>query len=468
MIHDPQDTSVFPKLADEEVAWLSAHGDELKLEAGEYLFLENESVDSFFVLLEGELRVLRPVEGGDEEVATHLPGEFTGQLAVLAGNVPRFRVRAVAPSRLLEITSGAFRRVSAERPAVADVFISALSRRVRENQDWARQNEKLAALGKLSAGLAHELNNPASAARRAAASLRTVILDAQETALRHDGRFTDGEKERILALRREVAGAGVDAVPLDGLERSDLEDELSEKLEERGVEEAWELGPTLAGAGLDAERIEAFADGMEGEKLAGALAWLATTLDLLGLAGEVEGSTGRISELVRAMKEYTYMDRAPMQEVDVHEGIESTLVILGHKLKGNVEVEREYDRGLPRVSARGGELNQVWTNLIDNALDAMSGGEGMGHLKIKTSRDGGCVKVEITDDGPGIARGLKGRIFEPFFTTKPIGEGTGLGLDIARRIVTRRHGGDMRVDSKPGETRFSVRLPVGAGEKDGG
>ena len=463
MIHDPQDTTVFPKLADEEVAWLSGYGEELMLDAGEYLFRENEAVDSFYVLLEGELRVLRPTKGGDEEVAAHLPGEFTGQLAVLTGTVPRHRVRAAVASRVLEVTSGVFRRVSAERPEVADVFISALSRRVRENQDWARQNEKLAALGKLSAGLAHELNNPASAARRAAASLRAGILKAQEAALRNDGRFTHEEKESIAALQHTVAG---EEVSLDPLERSDQEDELAGWLEERGVEEAWDLSPTLAGAGLDVGRVEAFAGDMEGKGLADALVWLGTTLDLLELAGEVEGSTQRISELVGAMKEYSYMDRAPAQEIDVHEGIESTLVILGHKIRGNVEVVREYDPDLPRVQAHGGELNQVWTNLIDNAVDAMSGVGG--RLKIKTSRDGGCLKVEITDDGSGIPREIQGRVFEPFFTTKPVGEGTGLGLDIARRIVTRRHGGDMRVDSKPGETRFSVRLPVQARERDGG
>ena len=466
MIHDPEDTTVFPKLADEEVAWLASYGEELELAAGEYLFLENDTVDGFYVLLEGELRVLRPVRGGDEEVATHLPGEFTGQLAVLAGTVPRHRVRAVVPSRVLEVTSDAFRRVSAARPEVADVFISALSRRVRENQDWARQNEKLAALGKLSAGLAHELNNPASAARRAASSLREGILRAQEAALRNDGRFTQGEKESIAALQSAVAGG---AISLDPLERSDREDDLALWLEGRGVEEAWELAPALADAGVDAQRLEAFAGGMEGEGLARALGWLGTTLDLVGLAGEVEESTHRIAELVRAMKEYTFMDRAPAEEeVDVREGIESTLVILGHKIRGNVEVVREYDPDLPPVPAHGGELNQVWTNLIDNAVDAMSGSEGMGHLQVKTSRDGGCVKVEITDDGPGIPREIQGRVFEPFFTTKPVGEGTGLGLDIARRIVTRRHGGDMRVDSKPGKTRFSVRLPAGSKQRDGG
>ena len=466
MIHDPDDRTVFPKLAEEEVAWLASYGEELDLGAGEDLFREDESVDSFYVLLEGELRVFRPTKDGDEPVATHLPGEFTGQLAVLAGSMPRHSVRAVVPSRILEVASNAFRKVSAERPEVADVFISALSRRVRENQDWARQNEKLAALGKLSAGLAHELNNPASAARRAAASLQAGLLKAQEAALRNDARFTHDEKESILALQRAVAEGGDSTVFLDPLERSDREDDLALWLEERGVEEAWELGPTLAG--LDADRLEELVGGMEGEGLAGALGWLGTTLDLLGLAGEVEGSTGRISELVRAMKEYSFMDRAPAQEVDVHEGIESTLVILGHKLKGNVEVVREYDPELPRVPARGGELNQVWTNLIDNAVDAMSDNDGVGHLKIKTSREADWIMVEITDDGPGVPKGLKGRIFEPFFTTKGVGEGTGLGLDIARRIVTRRHGGDMRVDSKPGETRFSVRLPVGAIERDGG
>ncbi len=453
-------------LTEEQVGLLTPYGTEKKLEVGELLFDEKAPVDSFYVVLDGQIRISR-LDGAEEhELGTHLPGEFTGGLAVLTGKRSIHRARATVPTRVLEIDSGTFHRVSAEAPEVADVFISRLASRMRDTQYAFRQQEKMAALGKLSAGLTHELNNPASAARRAAASLRAGVLKAQESALRNDGRFTETEKGGILALLREVDEES--KVTLDSLERSDREDELADWLEERGVEEAWDLGPTLAGAGLDVDRIEAFAGGMEGDGLASALEWLGATLELVGLAGEVEESTDRISELIRAMKEYSYMDRAPIQEVDVHEGIENTLVILGHKLRGNIEVVREYEPGLPRVQARGGELNQVWTNLLDNAVDAMCGGGGVGRLKIKTSSDGAYVRVEITDDGPGIPEEIRDRIFEPFFTTKPVGEGTGLGLDIARRIVTRRHGGDMRVDSKPGETCFSVRLPIEVDERDGG
>ncbi len=466
-MREPNDPAISPTLTDEQISWLSAYGTQRELKNGEYLFKENDLVNSFYVVLEGRIRILRADNHGSEEaITTHEPGGFTGQLVVLAGKRPAARARAAGPSRVLEITADDFRRVSAANPEVADVFVSTTSRRVRQTQAWMRQTEKLAALGKLSAGLAHELNNPASAARRAADALRKAILRSQEEALQNDGRFSPDQKEALAALQREAAGAQSDGVTLDPLEQSDREDELAIWLGDRGVEEAWELAPTLVDAGLNAERLEELAGGMEGEQLAGALGWLGTTLELAGLAGEVEKSTGRISELVGAMKKYSYMDKAPLREVDLHEGLENTLTILGHKLKKGVEVVRDYDRGLPPIRAHGGELNQVWTNLIDNAIDAM---DGEGRLEIKTSRDGeGCVVVEITDSGSGIPKELRNRVFEPFFTTKGVGEGTGLGLDIVRRIVARRHGGDIRVDSEPGRTRFQVRLPINPEQRNGG
>lgn len=250
---------------------------------------------------------------------------------------------------------------------------------------------------------------------------------------------------------------------LDPLEQGDKEDDLPDRLEERGVEDAWELAPTLVAAGVDAESLEELR--VEDEVLEVAVEWLGATLSLAGLADEMEKSVGRISELVGAMKEYSYMDKASYQEVDVHKGLESTLTMLTHKLKKGVEVVQDYDRSLPRICAHGGELNQAWTNLLDNAIDAM---EGEGRLRIRTSRDGGCVHVEITDSGPGVPKEFRNRIFEPFFTTKDVGEGTGLGLDIVRRIVVGRHGGDIRVDSEPGETRFTVRLPLDPRETNGG
>jgi signal transduction histidine kinase len=354
-------------------------------------------------------------------------------------------------SRVLEIDSKTFRRVAVEIPDVADVFISRLAQRMRFTQRAYRQQEKLAALGKLSAGLAHELNNPAAAARRAAEGLRDAGLKAQLLALQHDERFVPGEREALTALQRETAGA---TVHLDPLTMSDAEDALGGWLEDRGVEDAWDLAPTLAAAGLNKERLEQLAGELGDRSLAGGLGWLVATLEITSLADEVRVSAGRISELVGAMKEYTYLDRGAQLEVDVVSGLENTLTILGHKL-GGVSVGREYAEDLPKVPGHGGELNQVWTNLLDNAADAV---DGRGRITIKAFGDGDWVVVEIADDGPGIAREARGRVFEPFFTTKEVGAGTGLGLDIVRRVVAG-HGGEVSVDSKPGQTRFTVRLP---------
>ena len=312
----------------------------------------------------------------------------------------------------------------------------------------------MAALGKLSAGLAHELNNPAAAARRAAEELREATVEAQLLALEHDGRLSPEVRVVLVGVLHEAAAN--DEVVLDPLSQSDREQELTDWLEERGFGEAWDLAPTLGAAGLDVGRLEKLAAEIdEGETLAGALEWLGATLRLTDLANQVGQSAGRISDLVRAMKEYTHMDRAAYAETDVREGLETTLTILDHKLKG-AAVEREYEEDLPRIWASAGELNQVWTNLIDNAIDAV---EGEGNIKVRAARENDRILVEIVDDGPGIPQEIQSHIFDPFFTTKEIGEGTGLGLDIARRIVAG-HGGELTFHLEPGETRFTVRLPL--------
>jgi signal transduction histidine kinase len=333
-----------------------------------------------------------------------------------------------------------------------EVVQSALELELRRRERI--EQEKMAALGKLSAGLAHELNNPAAAARRAAEQLREATVEAQLLALDHDGRLSPEVRGGLVGVLREAA-AGSEVV-LDPLSHSDREQELTDWLEERGFGEAWDLAPTLGAAGLDVGRLEKLAAEIdEGETLAGALEWLGATLRLTDLANQVGQSAGRISDLVRAMKEYTHMDRAAYAETDVREGLETTLTILEHKLK-DAAVEREYEEDLPRIWSSAGELNQVWTNLIDNAIDAV---EGNGNIKVRTSRENDRIIVEVVDDGSGIPEEIHSRIFDPFFTTKEIGEGTGLGLDIVRRIVAG-HGGEITFHSEPGETRFTVLLPV--------
>ena len=442
------------RFTDEQIEALARYGTKRRLQAGDYLFDERSVVDSFYVLLEGEIRISR-LDGAEETpVATHHAGDFTGGLAVLTGKRSIHRARAATPSHVLEVGADTFRRVAVERPDLADILISVLAQRMRHTQRAFRQQEKMAALGKLSAGLAHELNNPAAAARRAAGDLRDAALEAQSLALEHDERFSPGERERLAGVLRETSAAG--EVSLDPVALSDREEEVALWLEERGIEGVWDLAPTLVAADLGTERLERLGEDLGDDRtLAGALQWLGATLDLLGLAEEVGRSTARISELVGAIKEHTYMDRGSYSETDVREGLESTLTMLGHKLRG-VTVERGYDDALPKIWANGGELNQVWANLIDNAAEAV---DGRGRIAVGAYGDGDLVVVEITDDGPGISREIQNRIFEPFFTTKQIGKGTGLGLDIVRRIVVA-HGGEVAFDSRPGETRFVVRLPI--------
>ncbi|CAA9558908.1 MAG: sensor histidine kinase [uncultured Thermomicrobiales bacterium] len=453
---------LFAGLSDDDLAWVAGEGREVLLAPGDALFVEGGADVAFFVLLEGELQVTKLIGREETVLASHRPGAFTGEVPLLTGTPYIATVRALVPSRVLRLEPEAFYRTMGTCRDVATAVLRTVAQRVQSVGSTLQQQEKLAALGRLSAGLAHELNNPAAAARRAGALLcRGVHAVAEEgLALARLG-LAPAQLDALAALRREATAPARVPPALDPLARSDREDALAGWLDDRGVADAWDLAPAFVDAGIDADRLAAAVAALPPAALGPALAWLAADLSATALVGEVEQATTRIAELVGAVKSYSHLDRAPEEEVDVREGLKNTLTMLGHKLRANgVTVTREDDPDVPRIPAYPGELNQVWTNLLDNAIDALGEGGPGGRITVRTAREGDRVLVEIGDDGPGMPPEVRERIFEPFFTTKPMGEGTGLGLDVTRRIVVERHHGDIRVESAPGDTRFQVRLPM--------
>ncbi|HMD96435.1 MAG TPA: ATP-binding protein [Terriglobia bacterium] len=446
--------SVFSDLPDDQLTWLAERMVDQRLERGELLARPGDPVRFMTVILEGEIEGRREGDPGPP-IFVAGAGQVTGALPYSRLTSFAATVRAVGPTRLLQLHRDQFPELVQRFPLLAQRLVGIMSDRIRETARLDLQREKMAALGKLSAGLAHELNNPAAAAQRASVGLREALETVREASLRL-ARHSLTQEQRELIAAFEIEAWHQKSAAADPLAQSDREEAIVAWLEQRQVPEAWKLAPVLADSGVDVGRLEVLAAGVGDRALPDALKRSSTLLTVFKLTVEIETSTRRISDLVRAIKEYSYMDQAPLQEVDVHQGIESTLTILGHWLKRGVTVVRDFDPSLPRVCAYGSELNQVWTNLIDNAIGAM---HGEGELRIRTARENDCVLVEIGDNGPGIPQEIQPRIFEPFFTTKPVGEGTGLGLDTVYRIVTRHHG-DIRVESKPGDTRFRVRLPV--------
>jgi signal transduction histidine kinase len=339
--------------------------------------------------------------------------------------------------------------------AAREIFRTAANR-MRNVEGYSQQREKLASLGTMAAGLAHELNNPAAAARRAAAHLGQTTDKVQSLLCQLSRTLEHDHMKHLVAVSQDASERLEQAPALDHLERSDRAEIIGAWLEAQGVATAWELAPTFVGAGLDSAWLQEFVDKLPAASRVDALGWMEARLNLKSLLNQVEQSTGRIAGLVKAVKSYSYMDQSPMQEVDIHEGLESTLTMLGHKLK-NVTLVRSFDRSVPRILAYGSELNQVWTNLIDNAIHAVN---GTGKICVGTCREDDQLLVEIVDNGAGIPAEVQAHMFEPFFTTKPVGTGTGLGLIISNRIVADRHGGEIEFESRPGETRFKVRLPL--------
>ncbi len=445
---------VFADLPDDQLDWFISQSQEMNLKAGDVYARQGDPADAMFVILEGQLQG-RGERNGETFIFDLEPGDVTGMLPF--SRMKKFTVsgRALADSHAMRFPASLFPDLVHKMPELTQRLVGLMSDRIREVTRLEQQQDRLASLGKLSAGLAHELNNPASAAKRAASQLRHMLTKIRNASLELGKRdLTPAQKAEIEKL--EASFTQSDVVPPDPLTQSDLEEQIDSLLRSHGQNDLWMLAAGLAKRNIKPEVVESLFSNLDPGTARAALVRISASVEIASLLHEIESSTSRISDLVGAIKEYTHMDQSPVQNVDVVKSLETTLTILNHKLKQGVVVKRDYQRIPLLVNSFGSELNQVWTNLIDNAIDAM---HGKGELRVRTYRDDDCVVVEIGDNGPGIPEEVLPHIFEPFFTTKGVGEGTGLGLDTVQRIV-KKHRGNIQVNSKPGDTRFQVWLPL--------
>jgi signal transduction histidine kinase len=457
-VSDLRPIDLFDELADGELQrWVDA-GVERHLAAGDVLQRHDEQAQGMHLILDGTIQMLLVEDGRAEPLARHVGPTWMGAIPVLTEGSVAGMMRADGPVHLVTVAPEDARDLILTQRAVHRRVMAQMRPVMTRITQREQNRERLASLGTMAAGLAHELNNPAAAARRAAADMGEALAVLSSTV----GQFVAAGVERVqaeelVALQQEALARAAGRTALSALDAADAEDELRDALEDLGVEHAWRIAEPLAVAGLDRAWLGRLAASAGGARDA-ALEWVAASLTATKLADEIAGSAEQMSRLVGAVKSYAYMDQGDVVDVDVHEGLETTLVVLNHKLKHtHIDVVREYDRDLPALIARGGELNQVWTNLLDNAIAALG---DSGTITIATRREGDCAVIDVADDGPGIPTEILDRVFDPFFTTKDVGEGTGLGLDTARRIVQERHRGTLSVVSQPGRTVFSVWLPL--------
>lgn len=445
------------QLPDEQLQWLSEQGTEVWLEPGTQIAKQNDQPDGFYIILAGETEWSRTVVGQEAHAVTLRAGDVFAELILLLDEPYPTSGHALTQVHLYKLSPENFWEMLHRCPATLRGVLKISAQRSQIHEAVTQQQAKLISLGTLSAGLAHELNNPAASVRRSVSHLEEVLQKLPALALKLHSSPISAEQLAFLCDLHAQTIKSVKSTPqLDPITQSEFEDAITDWLDMHEVDSGWKLAPTLVSAGLDTEALDQIVTQVTPDCLGNVLTWLEATLTGANLLSEIKLGTVRISELVKAMKGYSYMDQAPLQEVDVHEGIDSTLTILNHKLKQGMIVKREYG-DLPRICAYGPQLNQVWTNLIDNAIDATG---GKGHVWIRTSQEGDHVLVEIADDGVGIPPDIQSRIFEQFFTTKAVGKGTGLGLDIARRIIAGQHKGEIHFNSQPGHTYFQVRLPI--------
>ncbi len=454
---------LFEDLTDDQLAWIVEHGDVVSYKAGETVSVEGEPAKCFYVLLSGELVMVRMVRGDEVEITrSNNPGAYSGATQFYLGDqvdqVYGATIRAVTDSSFLALPAAEFAAKFNQWFPMAVHLLQGMFVGLQNANVLVAQRERLLALGKLTASLTHELNNPAAAAVRATETLRERFAGMRhKLAMLADGHFDGLQLHQLTKIQDKFIQRMAVAEELTPIQVSDREDELGEWLEDREVPGGWDLAPVFVAAGITASDLDEVSNVVDADFLEPALRWLSYTVETENLLIEVKDSTKRISTLVGAAKQYSQLDRTPHQDVDLHEGLKATLVMLAGKKPEGVRIVKDFDRSLPKVPAYAAELNQVWTNLIENAIDAV-GGEGT--ITIRTALDGDSALVEVIDDGPGVPEDLKRRVFEPFFTTKGVGRGTGLGLDVSWRVVVNRHGGDLRVVSKPGDTHFQVRLPL--------
>jgi len=454
-IQDLRKSPLFQGLSDDELQQLMDNAKPVALRTGEVLMKQGEPGDSAFVVVQGEFAITKQSGQSVIKIDVRNPGDVLGEMALLSQAPRSATVTAITDCEALCISKQVFENLLSTSSTAALAVLHWVMNRLNQNDALLHQQERMAALGTLSAGLAHELNNPAAAAQRSSSELNKALLKWQSLTHQMESMaLRENQTEWLDDFMKEASRRFESPLKIEALEKIDLVDQLQAWLEANGIESAWELAPAMVNYGWN---------GVSLEKLKGtasfnlSVQWLATGCLAMGLLSEVQQTTERISQIVRAMKSYTYLDQAPILEVDVHEGLENTLVIMQHKLKQGVTVKREYSANLPRIEAYASELNQVWTNIIDNAVDAMN---GKGEIILRTYAEDNRVVVEIVDNGPGMPENIQSRIFEPFFTTKPPGKGTGLGLHISHDIVANRHHGQLLVESKPGETKFKAVLPV--------
>jgi signal transduction histidine kinase len=459
----------FDKLPPERLDWVCDRAKPIHLSPGEVLVRQGDNSLGFFIQLSGKITITQHTNGADMPVGRHESPSFFGEIQVLTDDIVPVTLTADVETELYRLNCPDFLDlVHSCREFERDIFRT-VGQRMRGLESFIRTREKMAALGTLSAGLAHELNNPAAALVRVMKDIKPAMLELQRMNLVYGQHQPDEEHTKQWTDARDRGFEAIANPENDPLAQGDREDALTDWLENYGVENAWELAEPLAAGQVDPETLERLVDCWRNditEMRDMGIRWLALSFDVMGMIRNGLDGAERISTLVQSMKSYSYMDQAAQQQVDIHDGIEDTLRLFSFKLKHGIEVKRQYGRDLPKVTAFGSELNQVWTNLIDNAIDALNEETEQGAtdktptITIRTCQKGSDLIVEVEDNGPGIPRDVKNRILDPFFTTKPMGKGSGLGLDVVRRIVQNRHKGSLLTESEPGKTVFSVRIPT--------